>query len=539
MTDSTPAATEPADDTPEQLRIRRDKRQRILDSGVDAYPVEVPRTHGLVEIASDPRFVALEPGEETDVRVSVAGRVLFVRNTGKLCFVRLQDGVSPDADLSVPATEGGPDSFAPQLQAMLSLANVGEERLEAWKQDVDLGDHVSVTGRVVRSKRGELSVMADSWVLAAKSLRPLPVAHKELSEDTRVRQRYTDLIMRDTARRNAVTRIKVVRALRDALDRRGFLEVETPMLQTLHGGAAARPFVTHSNALDLDLYLRIAPELYLKRCVVGGIERVFEINRNFRNEGVDSSHSPEFAMLETYQAYGDYDTSATMIREVIQEVAREVFGTTTVTLADGTEYDLGGQWREMSMYPSLNEALRAQHPEAVGNTDEDTVTVDSTVEELTELAGEVGLEVPSGRGWLHGKLVEELWEHLCGDQLEGPVFVRDFPVETSPLTRDHRTDRGVTEKWDLYVRGFELATGYSELVDPVIQRRRFEDQARLAAAGDDEAMVLDEDFLAAMEQGMPPTTGLGMGIDRLLMALTGLGIRETILFPMVKPLPRD
>ncbi|EYT62365.1 lysyl-tRNA synthetase [Dietzia sp. UCD-THP] len=550
MTDTTPAApgaastepasTEPADDTPEQLRIRRDKRQRILDSGVDAYPVGVPRTHGLVEIASDPRFVGLEPGEETDVVVSVAGRVLFVRNTGKLCFVRLQDGVSPEADLSVPAVEGEPDSFAPQLQAMLSLANVGEERLEAWKQDVDLGDHVSVTGRVVRSKRGELSVMADSWVLAAKSLRPLPVAHKELSEDTRVRQRYTDLIMRDTARRNAVTRIKVVRALRDALDRRGFLEVETPMLQTLHGGAAARPFVTHSNALDLDLYLRIAPELYLKRCVVGGIERVFEINRNFRNEGVDSSHSPEFAMLETYQAYGDYNTSATMIREVIQEVALEVFGSTTVTLADGTEYDLGGQWREMRMYPSLNEALRATHPELVsGDDDEDIVTVDSTVAELTELAGGVGLEVPSGRGWLHGKLVEELWEHLCGDQLEGPVFVRDFPVETSPLTRDHRTDRGVTEKWDLYVRGFELATGYSELVDPVIQRRRFEDQARLAAAGDDEAMVLDEDFLAAMEQGMPPTTGLGMGIDRLLMALTGLGIRETILFPMVKPLPRD
>nr|WP_187702756.1 lysine--tRNA ligase [Dietzia sp. SLG310A2-38A2] len=521
------------------MRIRRDKRQRILDSGVDAYPVEVPRTHGLVEIASDPRFVALEAGEETDVRVSVAGRVLFVRNTGKLCFVRLQDGVSPDADLSAPVTQGAPDSFAPQLQAMLSLANVGEERLEAWKQDVDLGDHVSVTGRVVRSKRGELSVMADSWVLAAKSLRPLPVAHKELSEDTRVRQRYTDLIMRDTARRNAVTRIKVVRALRDALDRRGFLEVETPMLQTLHGGAAARPFVTHSNALDLDLYLRIAPELYLKRCVVGGIERVFEINRNFRNEGVDSSHSPEFAMLETYQAYGDYDTSATMIREVIQEVAREVFGTTTVTLADGTEYDLGGQWREMRMYPSLNEALRARHPEVVGNDDEDTVTVDSTVDELTELADKVGLDVPKGKGWLHGKLIEELWEHLCADQLEGPVFVRDFPVETSPLTRDHRTDRGVTEKWDLYVRGFELATGYSELVDPVIQRRRFEDQARLAAAGDDEAMVLDEDFLAAMEQGMPPTTGLGMGIDRLLMALTGLGIRETILFPMVKPLPRD
>ncbi|MBM7229323.1 MULTISPECIES: lysine--tRNA ligase [Dietzia] len=543
MTDSTPAAPgaatgEPADDTPEQLRIRRDKRQRLLDSGEQAYPVEVPRTHGLAEIASDPRFAALEPGEETDVVVSVAGRVLFVRNTGKLCFVRLQDGIDPSADLSTPVPEGESGPLTPQLQAMLSLANVGQERLDAWKQDVDLGDHVSVTGRVVRSKRGELSVMADEWVLATKALRPLPVAHKELSEDTRVRQRYTDLIMRDTARRNALTRIKVVRALRDALEKRGFLEVETPMLQTLHGGAAARPFVTHSNALDLDLYLRIAPELYLKRCVVGGIERVFEINRNFRNEGVDSSHSPEFAMLETYQAYGDYDTSATMIREVIQEVATAVFGSTTVTLADGTEYELGGQWREMRMYPSLNEALQRKHPE-LATAGAETVTVDTSVAELIELAGKVGLEVPSGKGWLHGKLVEELWEHLCADQLDGPVFVRDFPVETSPLTRDHRTDRGVTEKWDLYVRGFELATGYSELVDPVIQRQRFEDQARLAAAGDDEAMVLDEDFLAAMEQGMPPTTGLGMGIDRLLMALTGLGIRETILFPMVKPLPRD
>ena len=543
MTDSTSSApgaasNEPADDTPEQLRIRRDKRQRLLDDGVEAYPVEVPRTHGLAEITSDPRFADLEPGEETDVEVSVTGRVLFVRNTGQLCFVRLQDGVAPSAELSTPVVEDEPGGFTPQLQAMLSLANVGQERLDAWKQDVDLGDFVSVTGRVVRSKRGELSVMADSWVLAAKSLRPLPVAHKEMGEDTRVRQRYTDLIMREQARRNAILRIKVVRALRHALENRGFLEVETPMLQTLHGGAAARPFITHSNALDLDLYLRIAPELYLKRCVVGGIERVFEINRNFRNEGVDSSHSPEFAMLETYQAYGDYNTAATMIREVIQEVATEVFGSTTVTLVDGTTYDLGGQWREMKMYPSLNEALQRKHPELAAAGAE-TVTVDSSVEELTALAGKVGLDVPSGKGWLHGKLVEELWEHLCADQLDGPVFVRDFPVETSPLTRDHRTDRGVTEKWDLYVRGFELATAYSELVDPVIQRQRFEDQARLAAAGDDEAMVLDEDFLAAMEQGMPPSAGLGMGIDRLLMALTGLGIRETILFPMVKPLPRD
>ena len=255
--------------------------------------------------------------------------------------------------------------------------------------------------------------------------------YKRQSEDTRIRHRYTDLIMREEARKNAIVRIKVVRALRHALERRGFLEVETPMLQTLHGGAAARPFVTHSNALDIDLYLRIAPELYLKRCIVGGLDRVFEINRNFRNEGVDSSHSPEFAMLETYQAYGTYDDAAVMMREMIQEIALEVFGSTTVTLADGSEYDFGGDsWKTIEMYPSLNEALHRKFPETIGLE----VTVDTSVEELQDIASVIGLEVPQDAGWLHGKLVEEIWENLCEDQLEGPIFVRDFPVETSPLT---------------------------------------------------------------------------------------------------------
>src|SRR5699024_3839832 len=243
------------------------------------------------------------------------------------------------------------------------------------------------------------------------------------------------------ARKNAITRIKVIRELRNALERRGFLEVETPMLQTLHGGAAARPFVTHSNALDLDLYLRIAPELYLKRCVVGGMERVFEINRNFRNEGIDSSHSPEFAMLEYYDAYGTYDDSARTVQEVIQEIAVAVFGSTTVTLADGTEYDFGGEWKQLEMYPSLNEALARKFP------GQPEVTVESTVEELKASADAIGLEVPAKGGWGHGKLVEEIWELLCEDQLGGPVFVRDFPVETSPLTRQHRSKPGVTEKW--------------------------------------------------------------------------------------------
>ncbi len=493
-------------DVPEQMRIRRDKRERLLAGGGDAYPVVVPRTHTLAEIRS--AYPDLEPDTQTGLQVGVAGRVIFVRNTGKLCFATLQEGDGT------------------KLQAMISLNGVGADALAAWKSDVDLGDFVFVHGEVISSRTGELSVMADSWSMAAKSLRPLPVAHKEMNEESRVRQRYVDLIVRPEAREMARTRVNVVRALRTALERRGFLEVETPMLQTIHGGAAARPFVTHSNALDMDLFLRIAPELFLKRCVVGGLEKVFEINRNFRNEGADSTHSPEFAMLETYEAYGTYDDSATMIRELVQEVAQEAFGTLVVTLADGTEYDLSGEWTTVEMYPSLSESIGVE------------VTPETTVEELLALAERVGLEIPSGKGYGHGKLVEELWEHVYGDKLYAPTFVRDFPVETSPLTRQHRSKDGVTEKWDLYVRGFELATGYSELVDPVIQRERFVDQARLGAAGDDEAMVLDEDFLTAMEHGMPPTTGTGMGIDRLLMALTGLGIRETILFPIVRPSSR-
>lgn len=510
-------------DVPEQLRIRREKRQKLIDAGVEPYPVIVDRTHSITELrekfaavpegekGDKPGVTYLEPGEDSGVEVAITGRVLFIRNTGKLCFAALQEGNGE------------------YMQAMLSLAEVGEESLASWKADVDLGDIVSIRGTVVASKRGELSVMVNSWHMASKSLRPLPVAFADMSEDMRIRHRYTDLIMREQARTNAMTRIKVMRALRHYLEGQNFMEVETPMLQTLHGGAAARPFVTHSNALDIDLYLRIAPELYLKRCVVGGIERVFEVNRNFRNEGVDSSHSPEFAMLETYQAWGTYDDGAKMIQELIQSVAMEVFGSTTVTLVDGTEYDLGGEWKTIEMYPSLNEALVRKFP------GQPEVTIDSTVDELKAIAAVIGLDVPAKGGWGHGKLVEEIWEHLCEDQLYGPIFVRDFPVETSPLTRQHRSTPGVTEKWDLYVRGFELATGYSELVDPVIQRERFVDQARLAAGGDDEAMVLDEDFLAAMEQGMPPTAGCGMGIDRLLMALTGLGIRETVLFPIVKP----
>jgi len=488
-------------DPPEQQRIRRDKRVRILAAGGDPYPVSVPRTHTLTQVRA--AYPELAADTATGTRVGVAGRVMFVRTGGRLCFATLQSGDGT------------------QLQVMLSLAKVGESALAAWKADVDLGDHVFVHGEVITSRSGELSVLADEWAMAAKTLRPLPVAHKEMSEESRIRQRYVDLIVRPQARHVVRQRSLVVRELRHALERRGFLEVETPMLQTVHGGATARPFVTHSHAMDLDLYLRIAPELFLKRCVVGGLEKVFELNRNFRNEGVDSAHSPEFAMLETYEAYGTYDDSARMTRELVQEVADAAFGTRALTLADGSRYDVDGEWTTLAMYPSLSAALGEEVTPATGVT------------ELGGYASRLGLDPAS---WGHGKLVEQLWEHLVGNDLWAPTFVRDFPVETSPLTRQHRNIDGVTEKWDLYIRGFELATGYSELVDPVVQRERFVHQAKLAAAGDDEAMRLDEEFLAAMEHGMPPTTGTGMGIDRLLMALTGLGIRETILFPLVRPL---
>jgi lysyl-tRNA synthetase class 2 len=487
----------------EQTQVRAAKRLQMLQAGISPYPVELPVTTTIAAVRA--QHADLAAGEQTSDLVGLAGRVVHLRNTGKLCFATLQAG---DGE---------------RLQAMVSLAEVGEAALADFKSLVDLGDHLFVHGRVISSRRGELSVMVDQWRIASKALRPLPTLHADLSEEARIRARSVDLIARPAARSVARTRVAVVRALREALHERGFAEIETPMLQTIHGGASARPFTTRSNALDIDLYLRIAPELFLKRAVVGGFERVFEINRNFRNEGVDSTHSPEFAMLEAYQAYGDYHTVAELTREIVQAAARAATGDTLVRLADGSQYDLGGEWPWLDLYESLSAAAGAP------------VTPATPRQEITRLAAGRGLDFDD-RPVPTGKLVEQLWEHLVGDHLTGPVFVKDYPVDTSPLVREHRNAPGVVEKWDLYVRGLELATGYSELVDPVIQRQRFAAQAALAAAGDPEAMVLDEDFLAAMEYGMPPSGGMGMGIDRLLMAITGLGIRETILFPLVKPL---
>jgi len=493
------------DDLPEQLRIRREKRAAILQRGQDPYPVSVPRTTSLLEIRQKHKDLTIDV--ETGIIESVTGRVIFKRDTGKLCFANLREG---------DGTE---------LQAMFSLDKIGEEQLYFWKSDIDLGDIVSVTGEVITSKRGELSILANTFALAAKALRPLPVEHKPLSEESRVRMRYVDLIVRPEARSNARLRPAVMQSLRSTFSNRSFIEVETPMLQVMHGGAAARPFKTFSNAYEMDLFLRIAPELYLKRCVVGGLEKVFEINRNFRNEGADSSHSPEFAMIETYEAYGDWDTMAELTKSLIQDAAKAVFGSHKVKHHDGRELDLGGSWKEISLFDAISDAVGEK------------VTGESSIEELKKIATKLGIKLDPK--WNKGKIAEEIFEHVAIKKLTGPTFVKGFPIDTSPLVRAHRTTAGVAEKWDLYIEGFELATGYSELVDPVVQRERLVEQAKLGASGDLEAMGLDEDFLRAMEHGMPPMGGMGMGVDRLLMALTGLGIRETILFPLVKPSTGD
>lgn len=494
-------STHPDDavDSAEQYNVRLAKRERMLLAGLTPYPVSVAITHSISAVREG--YPDVDPGAQTGDQVGVAGRVVHMRVTGKLAFISLQEGSGE------------------RLQAMVSFGEVGEESFDLLKDVVDLGDHLFVSGQVVASKRGELSIMVSQWEIASKALMPLPNLHSELNEETRVRQRYLDLIVRPQARITVRQRAMVNSSLRDTFDSHGYLEVETPMLQTLHGGATARPFSTHSNALGQELFLRIAPELFLKRAVVGGIERVFEINRNFRNEGADSTHSPEFSMLEAYQAYGDYHQMADLTQELIQKAAMAISGTHTVTWADGTDHDLGGDWDRLSLYGSVSDACGV------------VITPQTDLATLQKMAKAVGIEVAQPT---HGKLVEELWEHYVIDTLVGPTFVMDYPVDTSPLVREHRSIAGVVEKWDLYVRGFELATGYSELVDPVIQRERFVSQAQLGRSGDEEAMRLDEDFLRALEHGMPPSGGMGMGIDRLLMALTGLGIRETVLFPLVK-----
>jgi lysyl-tRNA synthetase class 2 len=488
------------DDVPEQVRVRREKYDRLTEAGSPPYPLGFPRTTSLAQVRE--RYADLETDTATGDTVGVTGRVVLSRTGGKLCFATLQEG-----DVT--------------LQVMVSLDGVGAQRLADWKSDVDLGDHVGVTGEVISSRRGELSVLASDWRLTSKALRPLPDKHKGLTDpEARVRQRYLDLLVNPTSRQLAHDRAAVVRSVREVLQDDGFLEVETPALQVVHGGAAARPFRTHVNALGLDVTLRIALELYLKRLVVGGLDRVFEIGKIFRNEGIDSTHFPEFTMLEFYEAYGDYDTVAARTREMVLRAARAI-GRTVLPDGRGGEIDLEQPWRSATLHGLVSEAVG------------EPVDAATPVERLVELAA--AHEVALQPGWDAGEVALELYEKLVEHTLLQPTFVRDYPVSARPLARDHRDDPRLAEAWDLVVAGTELATGYSELVDPVEQRRRLTEQSLKAAGGDPEAMQLDEDFLRALEHGAPPMGGQGMGIDRLVMLLTGQPIRETILFPLVRP----
>ncbi|MDQ3616164.1 MAG: lysine--tRNA ligase [Actinomycetota bacterium] len=491
---------------PEQMRVRRDKRERLVESGREAYPTAVERTHTLTGIREeyDPLLEdgSLEPDTQTGERVAITGRVIFLRNTGKLCFARLREGNGTE------------------LQVMLSLADVGEESLGEFKAMVDIGDHLAVTGEVITSRRGELSVQATGWRIAAKTLRPLPNEHQPLSEEARVRLRYVDLIVRPEARCMVRTKARVLRSLRSTLDSRDYVEVETPTLQLTNGGAAARPFRTYLNALDQEMLLRIALELDLKRALVGGVDRVYEIGRTFRNEGLDSTHAAEFSMLEAYEAYGDYRTMMELTRSLVLDAARAV-GRTVVPGRDGTEIDLEAPWREAAILDLVSEAVGEQ------------VNADTGREELRRHADKHSVALQPH--WGAADMVVELYEQLVEDTLIQPTFVKDYPTAAKPLAKPHRSVAGLNEAWDLIINGVELAPAYSELNDPVIQRERLLEQSLLAAAGNPEAMDLDEDFLRALEYGMPPAGGMGMGVDRLIMLLTGAGIRETILFPLLRP----
>ncbi|MFG2791090.1 bifunctional lysylphosphatidylglycerol synthetase/lysine--tRNA ligase LysX [Streptomyces sp. NPDC048419] len=473
---------------PEQVRIRHRTLDRLRADGVDPYPVGIPRlTHALADVRT---------GEE----VTVAGRIMLVRDFGGIVFAVLRDW-SGDRQLALTRDRSGP-------------------ALDRFTADTDIGDHITVTGTAGVSDKGEPTIFVTGWQLIGKCLRPLPDKRHGLADpEAKVRMRYVDLMSSPDARAAIRARSTAVQALRQGLLERGYLEVETPMLQQIHGGANARPFTTHINAYDLDLYLRIAPELYLKRLCVGGLEKVFELGRTFRNEGVSYKHNPEFTMLEAYQAFADYDVMLDLTRDLIQGAATAAFGS-PVARKEGKEYDISGAWPVKTVYGAISEALGEE------------VDADTELPRLHRLCDRAHVPYTAEDG--RGDVVLEMYERLVEEKTELPTFYKDFPTDVSPLTRQHRTDPRLAERWDLVAFGTELGTAYSELTDPVEQRRRLTAQSLLAAGGDPEAMELDEDFLDALEYAMPPTGGLGIGVDRLVMFLTGLTIRETLPFPLVR-----
>ncbi|MFZ2529684.1 MAG: bifunctional lysylphosphatidylglycerol synthetase/lysine--tRNA ligase LysX [Rhodococcus sp. (in: high G+C Gram-positive bacteria)] len=477
---------------PEQVRVRMAKLTQLADAGVDPYPVAVRPTHTVIAAHDAPAGTA----------VRIAGRLLRIRDFGGVLFAVLRD-------------------WSGDVQLLVDRSAVNGRRFA-----FDLGDLVEVTGTMGHSRSGDIALLVDDWRLDGKCLHPLPDKWRGLVDpEARVRQRYVDLAINPEARRLLVARSAVVRSLRDQLGARGYLEVETPILQSVHGGANAAPFVTHINAYDLDLYLRIAPELYLKRLCVAGMEKVFEIGRVFRNEGADFKHNPEFTILEAYEAHSDYEQMLVMARELVQHAAVAAHGREILIRPgpDGkpVEVDISGEWPVTTFHGAISTALGVE------------VDASTPVDELRRLCDD--REIPYNPAWDAGATAQEMYEHLVESRTEFPTFYTDFPTSASPLTRPHPTKPGVAAKWDLVAWGIELGTAYSELTDPIDQRARLTEQSLLAAVGDEEAMELDEDFLQALEHAMPPTGGLGMGVDRIVMLITGGSIRESLAFPLAKP----
>ena len=478
---------------PEQVRARLAKLKSLQDSGVDAYPVGQPPSHTVAQAST----------AEDQVDVCVAGRILRIRDYGGVLFAQLRD-------------------WSGEMQLLFDNCILEHGCTRDFTAAIDLGDLIEVTGFMGLSKTGVRSLIVRRWRLIGKCLRPLPNKWNGLVDpEARVRTRYVDLAVNSESRTLLTARSSVLRAIRETLFAKGFLEVETPILQQIHGGATARPFVTRINAYDMNLFLRIAPELYLKRLCVGGVERLFELGRAFRNEGVDFSHNPEFTLLEAYQAHADYQTWIDGCRELIQNAAEAANGAKVVIRNNREPVDISGDWPVITVHTAVSTAL-GEHI--------DTTTTVPQLRKLCEAAG-----ITYQPRWDAGALVLELYEQLVEERTEQPTFYIDFPTSVSPLTRQHRSTPGLAERWDLVAWGVELATAYSELTDPIEQRRRLHAQSLLAAGGDPEAMELDEDFLHAMEYAMPPTGGMGMGVDRVVMLITGRSIRETLPFPLARP----
>ncbi len=484
----------------ELVRQRLAKLEQWRAKGVEPYGLKYPR-HDMVSGLRE-EFDSLEAGQDSDYRAAIAGRLMALRGHGKASFADIQD-------------------VSGKIQLYASIDTLGEEAYESFGS-LDIGDWVGVAGTVFRSKRGELSVRVEEYQLLSKSIRPLPEKWHGLKDvETRYRQRYVDLIVNPEVKDRLMIRVNTIRALRDYLDSRGFIEVETPMLHIIPGGATARPFITYHNALDVNLYLRIAPELYLKRCIVGGLEKVYEINRNFRNEGISYKHNPEFTMLEFYWAYVDYLDLMDFLEEMISSLVTDITGSPVIEY-QGQALDFTPPWRRVSMLEAVSQALGQQ------------VGFETGLEELRKLAE--ANNIPLEKDWGKGKILTELFEKLVENQLWQPTIVTDYPREVSPLARLHRDDPQMTERFELIAANREIANAFSELIDPQDQRSRFEDQAARFEAGDEEAHRIDFDYLRALEYGMPPTGGLGLGVDRLVMLLTDAhSIRDVILFPHLRP----